>query len=129
MKMTALAFCHLSRDIKKKEYFRLLRLIRFEPISFRLNCFKSLCFRPFFYKKLPDATNRQIKCRWQEDNKQKSLKKHGQFLFCRHPIIAGNTTWVLEESPGFLKSNTTWVLKESPGFSKDFLASSVSTHL
>jgi hypothetical protein len=33
--------------------------------------------------------------------------------------MTGNTTWVLEESPGFPKSNTTWVLKESPGFSKD----------
>jgi hypothetical protein len=46
--------------------------------------------------------------------KKTTNKKHGQFLFFHHPIMAGNTTWVL---------------KESPSFSKDILASSVSTRL
>jgi len=55
------------------------------------------------------------------DKKRKSHKKHGQFLFFHHLIMAGNTIWVLEESLGFPKSNTTWILKESPGFSKDIL--------
>jgi hypothetical protein len=57
--------------LKKKKYFR---LNCFEPISFRLNCFELLLlahnFR-LFLQTLPGTTNRQIRCRWQEDNKQK----------------------------------------------------------
>ena len=107
MKMTALAFCHLSRDIKKKVFQAFLGSFVSSPYLFDSTVlspffFKPICFRPIFYKYyLLLQTDK--KCWWQEDNKRKSHKKHGKFPFCCHPIMAGNTSRVHMGSEGIFK--------------------------
>jgi len=57
----------------------------------------------FFLQILLDTTNRQIRCRWQEENKQKSHKNNGQFPFCHHLIMEDNSTWIQENLQAFQK--------------------------
>ena len=69
-----LKLCILYIYIYIKSISGFLKLICLERISFRLNCFEFLfILSPFvlglFLQILPVIVNRQIKCRWQEDNK------------------------------------------------------------
>ena len=125
LKMTVLVSCHLSSDGKKKRrklhqkhlfsaHFFLdsyilsisgfFRLICLEPISFRLICFESFSsLSPsvlgLFLQMLPAITNQQIKCRWQDDNKESFTKNMDNFYFVviqSRQTIPHGFTWVLK---------------------------------
>ena len=121
MKMTALAFCHLSRDIKKKIFQAFLGSFVLSPYLFDSTVLSPFFLSPFVLGQF--STNitccyKQIKSVGGKKTTNESPTKN-----------MGNFHFVVTQSWQAIPHGFTWVLKESSSFSKDVLASSMSTCL
>jgi hypothetical protein len=110
MKMTALASCHLSSDIKKKSISDFLRLICLRAHIFLTHLFwVSLLKNPFilgfFYKYYLLLQTYKSSVSSKKTTNESPIKNVGIFHF------------VITESWQAIPHGFTWVLKASPNFS------------